>query len=234
MRKPLAVGTLLAAVILTFSSTWAGVLDAPWREQQLNFVFRNATRSNQTRDSSAVQSKASYATTSLVDTTESIDMRGAHFRSAHGWNPPLVLPANAAAGRWSIIDTLYAFSIRFGSPNGAATGFDSAFVAVQGSPDNQTWTNLDTLGLGAVVTSTPALGSVPFLISATTGQGTADFYTTLRNVGTQRFNWDRPNVNFLRFICREDPNATAGTVYEFWISSKRLETMAPPTGSGYR
>lgn len=234
MRMSHRISSLLLAVglVLTSLPAMADVRDSQVMTTQLQFNFRNATRSNSIRDSSFVSQKASYANLSLVDTTEAFDLRNAHYRNYNGQLPAVSLPAHAAAGLWSSVDTLWAFSVTYGDLNGTARALaDSVGLAIQFSPDGVVWTNCDSLGAGSAVgTSNAPLGSL-FSNITSNGRVTFDINSTMLGIGVQRSNWDRTQANFVRFILREDLNAPVATQYAVWITSKRLLPNIP---TGYR
>lgn len=226
LKRLTAVGLVLAAVLLSVVPVRADVRDSPVVTQQLNFVYRTAARFNSFRDSSVATQKASYAALSVFDTTESFDLRGAHYREWNGVPPLHILPSAASAGRWSIIDTSYAFSVFWGEANNTArAGADSVLLVTQVSPDNVTW-SLDSLGTVINSIDGSVLGSL-----TSNPLASVHLFTTRRGIGAGPINWDRPQANFVRFILREDPNAPAGTQYAVMVTAKRLGSNVP---TGFR
>ena len=207
--RPVMAGLLLLSLaFLTAGATW----EKHPAENVLNFQFRNATRFNQVRDSSAVTLKASYAATSLSDTTESVDMRAAHYRGPYGiWYPGSMALAAGVPG--SIVDTVWAWSVRVYNPqNAVVTGADSVELTVQVSTDNLNWTSIDTIGVAA---------SIRYDLTGTLGNVKTNLFTTPRGMGTDRINWDKPACDFLRFILREDPNGTPGTPIAVSLTARK-------------
>lgn len=219
MRTLVRIAALAALSLLAVvGSAFADARDMPVDTKQLNFVYRNALRSNSFRDSSIVTAKASYAGLSLFDTTEAVDLRNAHYRAHSGVSASFT----PTVGGWNVGDSLWAFDVTWGDLNNTArAGVDSLELTVQGSPDGFVWTSIDTIGVGTKLRAD--ITSV--------GVSTASLFSTQRGIGTKRINWDRPAVNFLRFILREDPNAPVAAAYALWVTTKRLGNNIP---TGYR